>query len=124
MAFVFKNNTMKLYNLESKKFENPLPNYLSPLVAKWHPKSSSTNLLAVGCQDGTLAIINRQTKVLVKGNEPDEDPIVDLAWNPGEDLIVVVHASGKMRLYTVKGGTPYIKFEKQANLISAVNWVD
>jgi hypothetical protein len=39
-------------------------------------------------------------------------------------VLVVVHASGKMRLYGMDSKEPTVKFEKQVNPVSSVGWVD
>jgi hypothetical protein len=67
--------------------------------------------LAVGCKDGTIYFCSIDIKKIIKGREDIIEPILDISWNPGEDILAVVYASGKMRLYAQDNTTPSIKFE-------------
>ena len=113
-----------MFNLGTGKLDAWLPNFAEANIAKWHPKIGQPSRFVAGCMEGTIYFGNSANKQVIKAKEDEIDAICDLAWNPGEDILIVVHASGKMRLYTKDATTPSIKFEKQTNLITSVGWVD
>jgi uncharacterized protein with WD repeat len=53
----------------------------------------------VGCKDGTLYFCNIDSKKTIKAKEEIIEPILELTWNPGEDILAVVYENGSMRLY-------------------------
>ena len=41
------------------------------------------------------------TKKFIATKDSVNDPIVDLRWNPGEDLIIAVFKTGVMKMYAI-----------------------
>ena len=59
------------------------------------------NRFAVGCQDGTVLFCDIETKKCIKAKDETIEAITEISWNPGEDILAIVYASGNMRLYSM-----------------------
>jgi WD40 repeat protein len=53
-----------------------------------------------------------------------EEEVVDLSWNPGENIIISLHLDGVMCLYSIDTLSLVMKFEKQSIGISSIAWMD
>lgn len=53
----------------------------------------------MGCKDGTIYFCNLDTKKTLKTKEESIIEVVDLQWNPGEDLVLAVFANGVVKLF-------------------------
>eukprot|EP00741_Cyanophora_paradoxa_P001368 tig00000480_g1324.t1 len=93
-------------------------------VIRWAPKKA--NVVLAGTAEGTLALWDGQANKLKKGlfKREQEDPVVDLQWDPLSDYYAVVaYKSGSMALYDLQGEQTLFEFEPQNGGIRSVAWI-
>jgi WD40 repeat protein len=81
-------------------------------------------MLALGCLEGHIFFYDMDTKQKSEVNKSCGENVVDLAWNPGDNLLIALFENGRMCMFSVESLTLAIIFEKQPTGISSCQWVD
>lgn len=107
-----RNRAVKIVNVESGTIDTL---NLDPdvTVAWWHPRQASK--LLVGRQNGYLYLYNieKRTKEITYDAMSNSNGVVELMWNPGEDVFLALFKDGTLRLYAQDEKSHKMEFEKQ-----------
>lgn len=98
-------------------------------AARWHPRHSAKIL--VGTEKGQIYLYNLEKKqiemqyvgITTLGQDA-VSTVVDLLWNPGEDVFLALFSLGTLRLYGQTEKNHKMQFEAQTSGISKVSWMD
>lgn len=88
-----------MFDLITKEIGNlPLHEDSKPTVFKWHPKKEK--IIAIGYDDGLIVHMNLSGMEVVKLTPTENISVIDLAWDSGEDNLLVSYANGSCCLMT------------------------
>jgi WD40 repeat protein len=99
-------------------------NGLQTTIARYNPHSSSS-LLAVGCNTGSVVLFNlkeKSQKVLQSADRTVR--VVDLQWDPLSSIYLLVAYANCVVLWDSESASVLVSFEHQALNISGVAWMD
>ncbi len=87
---------MKMVNVDASTIES-IAGLDNVTVAKWHPRQGGKFLF--GTTKGTLKLYNVEKKIIEMEYISLSVGVVDLYWNPGEDVFLALFQDGRLRLY-------------------------
>lgn len=95
---------LKIVNVETSVIDM-IPVDADVTAVRWHPRHASKIL--VGTEKGTIYLYNlekRQFEMNYTGlmvpNAKDKNSVIDLLFNPGEDVFLALFKHGDLRLYS------------------------
>lgn len=69
-------------------------------------------MLALGCKEGNIFFYDMDTNKRQDVNKSCGEDVLDLAWNPGENLLLALFENGRMCLFSVDSMSLAMIFEK------------
>lgn len=67
----------------------------------------------VAGNEGIITFYDMKEKTEIQATHPNDVPIEDCQWNPGENYLLVVYKDGTMYLYEMEKETPSFEFDPQ-----------
>ena len=98
-------------------------------AVRWHPRQPSKIL--IGTDKGNISLYNLDKKAVeisyqgvVYIDTNIKNSVIDLLWNPGEDVFLTLFKDGSLRLYGQEEVQHKMEFEALSHGISKVCWMD
>ena len=108
--------------LDYSKPSNSIIKRLDHPVASFEQSLSSPHLIAVGCEDGTLVVVNRSTNRSDK--KQYESAVTGLAWdNLSPSYFLVALKSGELFMRDGLSNQELVAFQKQSSGETTVKWI-
>jgi len=108
--------------LDYSKPSNSIIKRLDHPVASFEQSLSSPNLIAAGCEDGTLVVVNRSTNRSDK--KQYESAVTGLAWdNLSPSYFLVALKSGELFMRDGLSNQELVAFQKQSSGETTVKWI-
>lgn len=82
--------------------------------------------MAIGYSNGAVCIYDIENRDTIQPQHSNDNSIVELQWNPGENLLLALHDDGQMVMYSPesKGEKAIMTFEKISTGIHSIGWLD